>query len=160
MTKTKEEIKEYQRQWRIDHYEEHKIYMKEYLKKYRKEHKEKIRAIKKRYDDGHGIQERKYRKKYRKTFKYRYNAYRARARQKGREFSLTFEEFSLMLSSICYYCGSSVKIGIDRKDNSQGYLIDNSTPCCWRCNRGKGTMHSERFIAMCKEVATNPSESG
>ena len=31
---------------------------------------------------------------------------------------------------------------LDRKDNAQGYSVENCVPCCTRCNRGKGAAFS------------------
>ncbi|MGJ4945153.1 HNH endonuclease signature motif containing protein [Bradyrhizobium sp. HKCCYLS1011] len=36
--------------------------------------------------------------------------------------------------------------GIDRKDNGQGYTIENCVPCCSVCNHAKHTMGYEQFI--------------
>lgn len=40
--------------------------------------------------------------------------------------------------------------GLDRTDNSKGYLIKNVVPCCGICNSIKGSnlTHSEMIVAM------------
>jgi len=43
--------------------------------------------------------------------------------------------------------------GIDRKDNSKGYVIDNCVPCHVSINRMKMAMPYEEFVILCKEVA-------
>jgi hypothetical protein len=35
--------------------------------------------------------------------------------------------------------------GIDRIDNSQGYIIDNVVPCCTKCNIAKGRQSIQEF---------------
>jgi hypothetical protein len=37
-------------------------------------------------------------------------------------------------------------MGIDRKDNTKGYVLENSLPCCYLCNRAKGDKPYEEFI--------------
>jgi hypothetical protein len=36
--------------------------------------------------------------------------------------------------------------GIDRKDNSVGYILENCIPCCFPCNKAKGGMSYDEFI--------------
>jgi hypothetical protein len=38
----------------------------------------------------------------------------------------------------CYYCGSNQSTGVDRKDNTLGYLKSNVLPCCTSCNLLRG----------------------
>src|SRR5437868_6079522 len=56
----------------------------------------------------------------------RYKSYLNRANSKSLPFELSIEEFDNILSQPCIYCGDDGITGIDRKDNSQGYTIDNS----------------------------------
>lgn len=89
-----------------------------------------------------------------------YTQYRKGAKQKGREFSLTVEQFAQLTSAKCYYCGLSPnKIfrrkgmygeykynGIDRVDNTKGYSIENCVPCCWECNKAKLDRDYTEFV--------------
>jgi len=72
--------------------------------------------------------------------------YIGRANKKGIEFSLSIEEFNAICSSRCVYCGSGNKIGIDRKDSSIGYVIDNCQPACSTCNMMKYTSDEDSFL--------------
>lgn len=69
--------------------------------------------------------------------------YTNKAKARNTPFLLTRKAFErLVLSPNCYYCGEEGKnktglIGIDRKDNSQGYTENNCVPCCKECNRRK-----------------------
>jgi hypothetical protein len=41
--------------------------------------------------------------------------------------------------------GTFTRNGIDRKDNSKGYTIDNVVSCCFICNKGKWTQSVGEF---------------
>lgn len=84
--------------------------------------------------------------------------YRGNAKQKDREFALTFSEFERLIKSNCYYCGkaptallnkefSDFRVnGLDRVDNSQGYNLSNIVPCCKLCNRMKFSLSQNEFF--------------
>lgn len=84
-----------------------------------------------------------------------YNTYRNRAKKRNREFSLDPEDIELLCSSVCHYCGTPPSNGphrlvpyqgIDRVDNSLGYTLENSVPCCPKCNYMKGKGTKQEFI--------------
>jgi hypothetical protein len=91
--------------------------------------------------------------------------YRVNARNKGRKFELTREEFESLVSSPCHYCGeppslrnvsTATKVplnGIDRLDSSGGYLPENVVTCCSICNNMKGTMSYADFIDRCSRIS-------
>lgn len=103
-----------------------------------------------------------------------YRAYKGGAKQRNLAFELTKEEFRALTSSDCYYCGSSPKLisygtkdrmtkegleyaaylynGIDRIDNTKGYLIDNVVPCCFDCNRMKTDFTLDWFFSKIKTI--------
>jgi hypothetical protein len=97
-----------------------------------------------------------------------YKQYRLSARTRGLAWELTDEEFDDLTGRNCRYCGcppSRVKDhgsyngtftynGIDRKDNSLGYVIGNVVPCCTICNRAKRDMPYEDFIAWITQLVT------
>src|SRR6266496_1034989 len=88
-----------------------------------------------------------------------FKLYKAKAEDRGLAFELSEEVFREIATRPCTYCGiinSNVSApvgnngdfhynGIDRWDNSQGYTIQNSVPCCERCNRAKLQMHPDEF---------------
>lgn len=78
-----------------------------------------------------------YRKSYNKTDVGIFNRYRHDSLRRGYMFDLSFEQFSFLINSNCYLCGKEKCRGVDRFDNSIGYTIDNSKPCCKRCNEIK-----------------------
>jgi hypothetical protein len=68
----------------------------------------------------------------------RYNSYQNRAIQKGLDFVLSKDEFDVISSNSCYLCNkgcsSTHHNGLDRIDNSKGYIEDNVKSCCGGCN--------------------------
>ncbi len=83
----------------------------------------------------------------------RLRMYRYQARKRGLVFELTREQFATLTSQRCFYCGHSGKVGVDRKDNEQGYTLQNSVPCCGICNFMKKAATYDDFIACCKRIA-------
>lgn len=90
-----------------------------------------------------------------------YNEHLRSSKYRKLENSLTFEQFNDLISRNCDYCGSQPtesgrkyvkRNGIDRVDNSIGYVIENCVSCCKDCNRAKGTMSRSEFIEMIRKV--------
>jgi len=80
----------------------------------------------------------KYTGPYSRTETGRYKSYQQGAKLRGVEFSLTETQFKSLWQLPCSYCGDPIDtIGIDRVDNSIGYIVSNITPCCGVCNRMK-----------------------
>lgn len=100
--------------------------------------------------------------------------YKRHAREDNREFSLTESEFLNIVNKPCTYCGakpsnllskkkvtdtitkqrkrvvSSEQVyysGIDRVDNSVGYIFSNCVPCCKMCNKAKHYHTADEFIS-------------
>ncbi len=83
-----------------------------------------------------------------------YNSYKKSAKKRGYEFNLTKTEFAEIIVMPCVYCGESLTqekkkrsafgsfryTGIDRYDNTKGYVSGNCVPCCKVCNRLKSDM--------------------
>jgi hypothetical protein len=74
---------------------------------------------------------------------------KSNARRRGIEFTLTFEQYSSIVSeNKCLYCGGPLPYrgsGIDRKHFEIGYVIGNCVPCCSRCNDLKGRLETCGF---------------
>ena len=87
----------------------------------------------------------------------RYSTYKNSAKRRGHDFQLSMEEFSTFQDEPCYYCGdeiqSSGKIGIDRIDNTKGYIIENCVPCCEICNKMKLTLDLNTWLLKINKIS-------
>lgn len=84
----------------------------------------------------------------------KYKSYKQGAERRGYQFNLTFDKFSEYFQKPCYYCGNEIKtIGLDRVDNSVGYVDNNIVSCCITCNKMKLSNSSIEFINHCKKIA-------
>jgi hypothetical protein len=92
--------------------------------------------------------------------------YKHGAKRRELIFKLNEDEFRQLTSSPCFYCGhepSNIQKsvggeiykynGIDRKNNFQGYAIDNCISCCWECNKLKGKRNIQEFLNHIKRLA-------
>ncbi len=87
--------------------------------------------------------------------------YQQAARSRGYAWELTDEEFYRLISLDCFYCGASpatvsrsgpysgefVYNGVDRMDNTLGYVLGNVITCCKTCNHAKRDMSFDDFLA-------------
>lgn len=99
-------------------------------------------------------------------------------RRRNKKFGddcMSFDYFAVMVKKPCHYCGLpfskeiedrlderangkrlSDRIlkcnGIDRKDSSQEYTLENSVPCCKFCNCAKNIMTEHEFLEWVKRV--------
>ena len=96
-----------------------------------------------------------------------FSSYKKSASSRGYDFLLTKEDFMKIIDKPCVYCGSEKSMerkpnkgvnggfmytGIDRIDNSKGYEKGNVVPCCWVCNRAKGTLSDKEFRSWIQSV--------
>jgi len=103
-----------------------------------------------------------------------YNNYLLSAKERGKSFELTKEQFKDITSQNCYYCGapplSTLKVkssygeyvynGIDRIDSNLGYVDGNVVPCCKTCNIAKSNMTLGDFLNWIVRVYSKSHESG
>lgn len=88
-----------------------------------------------------------------------YSDYKKEAVQRDLIFQLDEIQFRKITSSRCFYCnevpsqtykvsnnGKYMYNGIDRMDNSIGYIKYNCVPCCKMCNFIKGGLSKEDFL--------------
>lgn len=92
-----------------------------------------------------------------------FRTYKENARKRNYEFSLSKEEFKELTQQNCHYCSVEPKQikannskdewstyiynGIDRKNNSIGYTLDNCVSCCGNCNQMKMDSDYEVFLS-------------
>lgn len=103
-----------------------------------------------------------------------FNSYKGAARRRNYEFRLTRDEFKSLVTSNCYYCGKPPervqygknhsygglqRNGIDRVNNTKGYILENVVPCCLHCNMSKGVSTLDVFrVRLEKRVQSNINE--
>lgn len=89
------------------------------------------------------------------------------AKQRNLVFELTEQDVRKISKQDCVYCGCTphkskrvrnrfgsnyIYNGIDRVDNSKGYIMDNCVPCCEICNRMKLKLGIQEFKDHIKSI--------
>lgn len=96
------------------------------------------------------------------------SSYKRGALDRGLEFSISKERFFSLVKQDCFYCGASPSMvrkprlatktssfihnGIDRLDNSLGYIEGNVVPCCKNCNKMKHTYSLLEWIEQIDKI--------
>lgn len=114
----------------------------EYQKHWREENPEKMLVLK---------------ESHKKSASHQYQIYSKNAIKKNVEFSLIFEDFQTITNNNCFYCDESNPRGfqgIDRKDQTVGYVRENCIPCCKMCNYLKGSLHKNVFLERVEHILT------
>jgi hypothetical protein len=79
-----------------------------------------------------------------------------RANKMKKEFQLTIEDFHQIIEQPCYLCGKCNtdihQNGIDRVDNTLGYLFENCKSCCGTCNKLKKDIPLFYFLKKLQEI--------
>jgi len=93
--------------------------------------------------------------------------YKNNADQKGIEFIVDLDEFQRITSSNCHYCGQEPtpmpmtnrrhqttynRNGIDRVDDTKGYISGNCVACCKWCNYAKRERTPQEFLLWVRRV--------
>jgi hypothetical protein len=89
--------------------------------------------------------------------KLNFSVYVRSANIKNIEFSLTYENYISIVEKECYYCGIQQEKGfngIDRLDQSKGYVLENCVSCCKMCNFMKGSLSDDVFIKRAEHILT------
>lgn len=106
-----------------------------------------------------------------------FRTYQRCAKNRNLEFSINFEEFLKLISNNCYYCNTSPlenkgdqfytygqgifrRNGIDRVNNSKGYISENIVTCCKLCNRAKMDLDLKDFKNWIDKTYKNLLEKG
>lgn len=71
---------------------------------------------------------------------YQYRVKHGSPKTRGLTFELSFEQFAELVNSKCHYCGKEPRNGVDRVDNTRGYVTDNVVPACLPCNVRKARL--------------------
>jgi hypothetical protein len=93
----------------------------------------------------------------------KFNSLKARAKKNNLPVTMSFELYKELKRDDCYYCGVSNMLlqfycevmglktpwmTIDRADNSLGYIFNNVVPCCFLCNKIKGSFFSSQEMKL------------
>ena len=84
-----------------------------------------------------------------------FNHYKYDSTIKRRLFELSFEQFETIVKTPCYYCGivqDKGFNGIDRMDQTQGYVIENCVSSCKLCNFLKGAVDNITFLQRVEHI--------
>lgn len=90
---------------------------------------------------------------------YRLKGIKQQAKLKGYTWSEDMDEEACvaMMTSPCFYCEykseESVN-GIDRMDNTKGYVKENCVGCCKRCNFIKKSLDAHTFVERCVHISS------
>ena len=99
-------------------------------------------------------------------------AYRRSSRLRRIKFELTKEQFKTLINETCEYCGckpskvysnsgrfDEIKFnGIDRVNNTTGYIVSNCVSSCTTCNYAKHTLSLQDFRKWIKRLINYNSE--
>lgn len=94
-----------------------------------------------------------------------YTNYRRSASLRGLPFTLDFENFCWLIKQNCTYCGipprqrrkikrTEICNGVDRLSPKEGYVTGNVVPCCKECNRAKGALTVDEFVAWIERLVS------
>lgn len=75
-----------------------------------------------------------------RTLRGRYTTSISLAKKRNLIWDISEENYNELISKNCFYCDRKLNetgIGLDRKNNSLGYTIENVVPCCKMCNETK-----------------------
>lgn len=105
-----------------------------------------------------GTSEWERRKKVAKRCRKQTKMYQKRAEQK--QFGFDANSIVDLFRQPCFYCGDATRYengepvcGVDRVDNSRGYVAENMVPCCTICNFMKGSFSLEEFLDHCVKIS-------
>ena len=94
----------------------------------------------------------------------KYSAYEYYTNRINRVFEITAEQFKEICSNDCYLCGkenmdSEHMNGIDRYDNTRGYVLDNCKSCCKECNFMKCALSYDTMMNTFMKIYDNHGSS-
>jgi hypothetical protein len=114
-----------------------------------------LREVRKDYAKKHPEIDRNYKQ----SAKGKIQTYKRGAKKRGLLFELTLDYFKENWNKNCYYCGEVINgIGLDRVDNSIGYIKENIVNCCPMCNRMKHAFYLKDFLIKCEKITINKSK--
>jgi len=92
-------------------------------------------------------------------FSQTFSRYKYGAKIRSKEFDLSKDEYHVLVNGNCYICGIGTFDdhinGIDRYDNTIGYIKDNCKTCCSTCNYLKRDYTYDDFINKLVKINEN-----
>ena len=163
--KYREENKERDKQRYLQNRDSILAYKKEYAKKNADKIKEKQKVYRETHREELSSKQKERQQKNKQKYYYtkhklsgRYSTYRSNAIKRGIPFDLTIEQFDLITSKPCHYCGECdvyedmTFTGVDRMDSSKGYIFNNCVPCCRICNSMKSDLDLDVFLKKINKI--------
>lgn len=128
------------------------------LMNWRKRHKEHAKKTRQKWYAKNRrkliLRMRRWKKHWRQTPAGKFYLYQKMAERRGIGFYLSFKQFMAFWQRPCHYCKRAIKtIGLDRKNNKQGYLVANVVPCCTACNNLKREWGYKNFLRQVRRIA-------
>jgi len=108
------------------------------------------------------------------AFRQLFRSYKNGARNRNYSFDLSMEDFRELTKQNCYYCGDTPSLiysikanntknyvynGVDRIDNTKGYIKGNVVPCCGTCNRMKMNSIFSDFLSKVEKIYNKHSST-
>ncbi|CAM9159816.1 unnamed protein product, partial [Hapterophycus canaliculatus] len=86
---------------------------------------------------------------------YRWRVFQEQARRRNITVSISFDEYSSIVRTACWYCGDFTYkgySGIDRVQNAGTYQQGNVVASCKTCNFMKGSLSVKEFLGKIKDI--------
>ena len=107
----------------------------------------------------------------------RYKEYKQSAKQRNKDWNLSYDDFCNIATQKCHYCGVEPLVqiriqhgclndldglfnGIDRIDSNKGYTTDNCVPCCSHCNIMKMHYSKDVFLNQVLRIYNHSFKQG
>jgi len=96
---------------------------------------------------------------YHKSPKAMFSLYKKSSKKRNLIFDISIEDFTKLILLPCVYCGTeatqtpSLRNGLDRVNNSLGYVLNNVVSCCFKCNQMKGKLTKEEFLNHIRRIS-------
>jgi hypothetical protein len=145
--RNKEQQKEYHKHYQVGYYLKNKEKTNLKSKNYAISHRSEMVRNTRKWQINNLERYKNYNKKYGVSLSGYFRRYKSSAKKRELAMNINLDNFRELISKPCNYCGENEKQrGIDRVDNSIGYIKENSVSCCKTCNFMKKTMTKEEFL--------------
>ncbi|CAM9152502.1 unnamed protein product [Sphacelaria rigidula] len=87
---------------------------------------------------------------------YRWRVFQEQAKRRNIKVSISFDEYSSIVRTACWYCGDFTYkgySGVDRVQTAGTYQKDDVVASCKTCNLMKGSLSVHEFLGKVKHIA-------